>query len=488
MSSCLTAYRFVEDPRRKKPAKRSCLVFTRLTEMPAMPRALSHTLYPSVVYFGCLISLTCGVAARAAEPTQVARARVPAVAPPADRVGIAAVASSWTGERTRQRQRHLVQLGVDRWHAAGYVGRGMKVAVLDTGFRGYRNFLGKVLPENVTVHSFRSDGNLEARDSQHGILCGEVVHTLAPAAQLLFANWDVERPDEFLAAVRWAREQGARIISCSVVTPNWSNGEGGGAVHRDLERLLGSGKAANDLLCFASAGNTTDRHWSGKFHDAGAGVHEWAAGKTENALRPWGKDRVSVELYENPGTDYELAVYNTVTGAEIGRAQTGHNQGDRNSAVVRFDPEEGHAYSVRVQRVRGDGGLFHVATMWASLECTTARASVCFPADGPEVVAMGAVDGDGHRLWYSACGPNAPCPKPDLVAQIPFPTIWRERLFGGTSAAAPQGAALAALCWSRHPDWTADHVRTSLRTAARDLESPGPDYETGYGLIHVPRE
>ena len=83
-------------------------------------------------------------------------------------------------------------------------------AVLDSGFRGYCQYLGKALPARVTVHSFRDEGNLEARDSQHGILCAEVLHALAPEAELLLANWEPDRPDRFLAAVRWAREQGLR--------------------------------------------------------------------------------------------------------------------------------------------------------------------------------------------------------------------------------------------------------------------------------------
>src|SRR5437899_14698 len=92
-----------------------------------------------------------------------------------------------------QRRRHLANLGVDSWHAAGYRGRGVKIALLDSGFRGYKRFLGTALPDRVTVHSFRGDGNLEAKDSQHGILCAEVLHALAPEAELLLANWEADR-------------------------------------------------------------------------------------------------------------------------------------------------------------------------------------------------------------------------------------------------------------------------------------------------------
>ena len=87
-------------------------------------------------------------------------------------------------------------------------GRGVKVAILDSGFRGYRAFLGRALPQHVSVRSFRKDGNLEARDSQHGIWCGAVMHTLAPEAELLLANWEGDSPESFLAAARWARSCG----------------------------------------------------------------------------------------------------------------------------------------------------------------------------------------------------------------------------------------------------------------------------------------
>src|SRR5437763_1458207 len=79
------------------------------------------------------------------------------------------------------------------------------------------------------------------------------------------------------SAVRWARQEGARVISCSVIMPSWSDGQGGGAMHRALTALLGSGTSAADLLCFASAGNTTERHWAGHFHDRGDGWHCWQA-------------------------------------------------------------------------------------------------------------------------------------------------------------------------------------------------------------------
>src|SRR5580765_1078385 len=81
-----------------------------------------------------------------------------------------------SAEVARDRARLFGRLGVDRWHAAGLRGQGVKVAVIDSGFRGYRSFLGSALPRNVLARGFRTDGDLEARDSQHGILCSEIIH------------------------------------------------------------------------------------------------------------------------------------------------------------------------------------------------------------------------------------------------------------------------------------------------------------------------
>jgi hypothetical protein len=386
---------------------------------------------------------------------------------------------------SRERAKHLADLGVDHWHKQGFRGQKIKIALLDSGFRGYKAFLGKELPEHVDTRSFRADGNLEARDSQHGILCAEILHAFAPDSELLFANWDPDRPDEFLAAVRWARQQGARVLSCSLIMPSWSDGEGNGPVHEELSRLLGTGERDSDLLCFASAGNTAQRHWGGAYKEGDQGLHDWASGECENLLTPWGEERVSVELCWSGESDYQVAVRDAATGKEIDHSPPKLAE-DRGCALVRFTPEARHRYEVSVRLLRGRPGAFHLVVLGGGLRHTKVQGSIPFPADGPEVIAVGAVDEKGQRLDYSSCGPNSKHPKPDLVATVPFPSLWRARPFTGTSAASPQAAGLAALIWSAHPEWTANQVREILLHAARDLGPIGHDDETGYGLIRLP--
>jgi hypothetical protein len=376
------------------------------------------------------------------------------------------------------RARQLARLGADRWPQAGHEGKGVKVAVLDCGFRGYREHLGKALPARVTVKTFRADGNFEGHDTQHGILCAEVVHAVAPQAELILANWESDRPDTFLAAVRWARDQGARVLTCSVISPNWSDGEGNGPVHAELTRLLRDG----GLLFFACAGNTAQRHWQGRFQDAGKGFHEWRPGEVDNPVTPWSSERVSLELSAPDGSEYEQVVQDAETGDEVAKSVKGAAPG---SAVVRFRPEDGKRYRLRVRRLSG-ADSFHVVGLAAGLGMTAAGGSIPFPGDGSEVITVGAVDEHGKRQSYSACGPNSRRPKPDLVAPVPWVPLCRSRSFGGTSAAAPQAAGLAALSWGKNQDQTAEQVRSALSTTARDLGPRGHDWETGFGMVNLP--
>lgn len=388
-----------------------------------------------------------------------------------------------------QRLPLLERLGVPVWHQRGWRGRGMKVAILDSGFHGYREHLGKALPRSVKIHSFRFDGNLEAKDSQHGILCAEVIHALAPEAELLLANWEPERPQQFLAAVRWARREGARIISCSIIMPTWSDCQGHGRVHEELSRLLGYTEHGRDALFFASAGNTAQRHWSGDFRDGGDGYHVWKTKDgdhfTDNIIRPWGSERVSVELCCPTRAAYEVMVFDTMSQAVVGRATT-TDVGGASSGVVAFVPEVGHEYRVRVRAVQRTTAAFHLVVLGGGLCHASPMGSIPFPGDGSEVIAVGAVDTAGRRLAYSSCGSSGSETKPDFVATVPFPSSWRARPFAGTSAAAPQASALAALLWSRHPDWNAEQIRSTFKDAARPCPASSSTWETGHGLLSLP--
>jgi hypothetical protein len=275
--------------------------------------------------------------------------------------------------------------------------------------------------------------------------------------------------------------------------PSWSDGEGGGGTHRAIRSLLGPGDRPDDGLFFASAGNTALRHWGGALAPGPDGWHQWAKGKKDNALRPFSRERVSVELTCAARPGIELVVVDVTRPREVGRSRSLAGDGC-SAAVVRFEPQPGHRYAVRVRGLGPEQengrpeGRFHLTALGGRLQYATAGGSIPFPGDGGEVVAVGAVDSRGRRLGYSSCGPSGAAAKPDLAAVVPFPSVWRpEQPFAGTSAAAPQAAALAALVWSAHPGWTARQVREALAGAAAVGGKPGHSSETGHGALRLPQ-
>jgi subtilisin family serine protease len=92
--------------------------------------------------------------------------------------------------------------GVAPWRSAGYTGAGVKIAVIDTGFQGYKSLLGTELPFNVMAESFREDDLVDGV-SEHGTAAAEIVHDMAPGAELLLVVTDDEL--SLAQAVPWCQ-------------------------------------------------------------------------------------------------------------------------------------------------------------------------------------------------------------------------------------------------------------------------------------------
>jgi subtilisin family serine protease len=253
-----------------------------------------------------------------------------------------------------------------------------------------------------------------------------------------------------------------------------------------LRELLGDGTKPGDPLFFSCAGNTARRHWSGTFTPDRNGFHQWNTGVTLNAISPWYDDRVAIDLcWSDPEASYRVEIVDPTTGKGA-EGVTYRQQTDPPASKARFVPKNGASYAVRVIQEKGKPGKFHCHALAAYISETQQAGGIPFPGDGPEVITVGAVTLGMQRASFSACGPNSPRPKPDVVAPIPFGVYMRPVPFSGTSCATPQAAASGALCLSRYPDWTADQLRTYLTKWARDLSAPGHDCETGYGLVRLP--
>ena len=128
-------------------------------------------------------------------------------------------------------------------------------------------------------------------------------------------------------------------------------------------------------------------------------------------------------------------------------------------------------------------------------------------AQYPEVIAVGAVDHNDNRSYYSNYGAELDIAGPSS-AGLPsdLPTLHRSyiwttdimgnagynvydtemldyALFGGTSAATPITAGVTALVLSAEPDLTSEEVRHFLTRSAKDLGDPGRDDYYGWGRV-----
>src|SRR5688572_6388080 len=133
----------------------------------------------------------------------------------------------------------------------------IRVGVLDFGFTGYQGLLGRDLPSNVTVRSFHPLGIGGAGDV-HGTACAEVVHDMAPDAQLYLVNFDTL--SQHSQAVDYLIAQGVDVISYSIGWYNTGPGDGRGTVNDHVRRALGAG-----IEWVSAAGNEARVHWEAPY-------------------------------------------------------------------------------------------------------------------------------------------------------------------------------------------------------------------------------
>lgn len=124
---------------------------------------------------------------------------------------------------------------------------------------------------------------------------------------------------------------------------------------------------------------------------------------------------------------------------------------------------------------------------------------VDFPACLNGVIAVGAINNQGVVWDYSQRGPELALVAPSGKEYSSSDIVTTDRMgslgyqtsgdwnyyehFGGTSAACPQVAGVAALMLSANPNLTCNQVRTILCNTARDLGDSGFDTTYGYGLV-----
>ena len=381
-------------------------------------------------------------------------------------------------------------IGADIWHTAGATGSGVKVGILDCGFKDYQALLGVELPATVTVKTFvprLSDPNLSKE--RHGTAVAEIVHEVAPDAQLFMADYGCRGGSTQGRAVNWLLAQGVQIISNS--TGNSAAPMDGTGWDADLVKEA----AAQGVLWVNSAGNAAERHYRGQYVDAnGNQYHDFKANQDKLSFR---SDEPVVEItlrwddWVKVDQDFELNLLDADGNLLVSsRESQSGAKGERPVEQIDYASlMPGDTYYVAIYAAQADRAVTFDLYFEGDvvLEFSTSEHSIISPADAREALAVGAVNWSTDRITdYSSRGPTTDDRiKPDLSAPSEVDNVTYGR-FGGTSAAAPHVAGAAALVWGAFPGFDRQQVWDYLITNAIDRGPAGVDDTYGAGRLQLP--
>jgi subtilisin len=107
------------------------------------------------------------------------------------------------------------------------------------------------------------------------------------------------------------------------------------------------------------------------------------------------------------------------------------------------------------------------------------KGTISYPAKYSSVIAVGAVDQQNKRAFFSSVGRELELMAPGLDVQSTVPGGYASN--NGTSMSAPHVSGVAALVWEKKPELTNVQIRNSLNQTAVTL---GDSFSYGNGLVN----
>ncbi len=378
-------------------------------------------------------------------------------------------------------------------HSAGVKGKGVKVAIIDSGFKGAKE-LSWDMPERWWYYDYTGEG-IYAGDSVHGTACAEIVHDVAPEAELyLYKTGDMV---DFENAKDRAIRNGIDIINYS---SGWfGTGIGDG---RGLACDIVNDAADKGILWVTSAGNNAKSHYDGFWSDSDDdGWHNFSNEDEVIAFEAEKGDEISIFLTWNdwPSSRENYDLYLDFVNSS-GDLETVAESTDRQNISggepvesIEYKAERSGEYGISV---RSEDARPRRLKIWSLdhdfAEYAVAKNSILSPADARGAMSVGAIY---HRNWnagriedYSSRGPTTDGRiKPELVAPTGVSTVSHAPyVFGGTSFAAPHVAGAAALIKSANPSYSRRQLWNALVAATVDIGPRGRDNDSGYGKLVLP--
>ncbi|SFP56524.1 S8 family serine peptidase [Parafilimonas terrae] len=408
----------------------------------------------------------------------------------------------------------------------GVSGAGVKIGVLSDGIDGYETSQATGdLPAVLNILPGQAGSGREGRAML------ELIHDIAPDADLYFAT-------AFISQASFAQNiLDLRTAGCDIIVDDVTYYAEGVFQNDNVAQSVNT-VTSSGALYFSSAGNSgnvndgTAGVWEGDFTDGGSlplfpgTVNDFGGGVLYNTVT--GTTGLVTLKWSDPlahsSNDYDLYATDPA-GTAVIDFSTNVQDGDDNAyeylhygfpAGYRFYIVKNTGAETRALHLNTNRGRLQNATpgvMYGHNAAGSAYTVAATPAaipfysnfpQGPypdPFNATNLVEGfssDGpRRIFYNPDGSEITAgnvlfgtnggtllQKPDITAADGCSTTTPGfETFYGTSAAAPNAAAIAALVKSAFPALTPAQIRTALISSAIDIETPGADRDAGAGII-----
>jgi len=388
--------------------------------------------------------------------------------------------------------------------AGAATGAGIKVCVIDSGINSaHEDFAGISMTgyptgwnNDTCGHGTHVAGTIAAANNATGVVGvspGKVsLHIIKVFGTNGYSgegqcSWTYS--STLVDAANRCATAGAKIVSMSL----------GGAGSSTTERNAFQSLADQGILSIAAAGN--DGNATLSYPASYPSVVSVAAVDANNAKADFSQYNSEVEL-SAPGvavhSTFPLAddplkvgnssfAMNPVDGSKQATASAGWVNGGlcsassstwRGKVVLCQRGTNSFLEKVQaVQKARGVGVVIYNnvdGALHATLGVTATGA-----ANHSTIPAVGIAKADGEAIIAGLSGQSA------TVDTVPQASNTAYVDMDGTSMATPHVSGVAAVAWSAKPSATAQQVRDALATTAIDLDAPGRDDNTGWGLVQT---
>jgi len=401
----------------------------------------------------------------------------------------------------------------DRIHLAdqvraryGLTGAGVKIGIISDGVDHWSTAAATGdLPANL--HVLRN-----SHGGDEGTAMLEIVHDTAPDAELYFRDCGSNTLD-FNNGIDALADAGCTIICDDI---GWIGDPffEDGTIATHVQTLT----STRNILYVSSAGNQAQEHYQGMYtQDGTTNWHDFSGGTASRYKSlyinfPPGASAQIVLEWDDPWTgsanDYDMYLYTLGGGEMLARSDYTQNGNDEPIEYLSWVNSGSSTVDTEIDILNVNGAAeprtlevfiyYQGGTRVYSNNIVTADSIFGHPA-APNAVAVGAIRASDPSVdtieYFSSRGPSTIRypgtvlrSKPDVTGidgvsvtgSGGFPSP-----FYGTSASAPDVAAVAALVWSGAPARKASEVRTALLSSSDDLGSAGPDNTFGYGRVNA---